>query len=418
MNRENDGMEPSHNVIGVVEMGSLLSGVKILDFTTLLPGPFATMILSDLGAEVLRVESHTRMDMARFAPPFVDSEGKISCMHAFLNRNKKSLALDLKFPESIEIIQRLIQEKGYDVLIEQFRPGVMDRLGLSYETLSSLNDGLIYCSITGYGQTGPFRNRAGHDINYLSRAGIMSYSGTKERGPCIMGIQVADVGSGSNNAVIGILAAIISRMNTGAGQHIDVAMTDGMFPYHVMSGIRHLVGEQEPCFETELLNGGSLYGFFETADGKYLSFGGLEPQFLTAFLKTLGLERYLDRLLDPAVMDEVRQLVSDLIRSQTRSHWEEVFRDVDACVEPVLSVSEALASEHAQARGLVVEVPGPDGKPIRQLSFPIQFSGYAPEYTRAGPRLGQDTEEILGSLDFSEEKIQEMKTKGIIGGMD
>ena len=235
-------------------MDALLQGVKVLDFTYLLPGPFATMMLSDLGAEVLRVESPTRIDMARLAPPFVDKECRVSCMHATLNRNKKSLALDLKKPECLEVIKRLISDQGYDILVEQFRPGAMKRLGLSYDDLSAIHPGLIYCSITGYGQTGPLRDRAGHDINYLSLSGIMSYSGRKDSGPCIMGIQVADVGSGSNNAVIAILAAVIHRMKTGKGQYIDISMTDGLFPHHVVSGIRGLIGEEDPGFETEMLH--------------------------------------------------------------------------------------------------------------------------------------------------------------------
>jgi crotonobetainyl-CoA:carnitine CoA-transferase CaiB-like acyl-CoA transferase len=397
-------------------MEPLLSGIKILDFTYLLPGPFATMILSDLGAEVLRVESHTRMDMARLAPPYVDKEGTISCMHACLNRNKRSIALDLKFKESIALIKRLIAEKGYDIVIEQFRPGAMGRLGLSYEILSGINPGLIYCSITGYGQTGPMRDRAGHDINYLALSGVMSYSGTKDGGPSLMGIQVADVGSGSNNAAIGLLAAIVHRMKTGKGQYIDVSMTDGVFPYHVVSGLGSLVGAPEPGYETEILNGGSLYGFYETSDGKYLSFGGLEPQFLSAFLNALGLPEYIPRLMEPDLTEELRRRVSDVIRSQDLSHWESVFKDVDACVEPVLTVLEAASSEHAKARELVVEVPGPDGVPIRQIAYPIRFSNYKPEYLRAGPALGQDTRDVLNALGLSEAEIADLKSKGIING--
>ncbi|MGO9145156.1 MAG: CaiB/BaiF CoA transferase family protein [Desulfomonilia bacterium] len=398
-------------------MEPLLSGIKILDFTYLLPGPFATMILSDLGAEVLRVESHTRMDMARLAPPYVDKDGTVSCMHAYLNRNKRSIALDLKFKESIALIKRLIAEKGYDIVIEQFRPGAMGRLGLSYEILSGINPGLIYCSITGYGQTGPMRDRAGHDINYLALSGVMSYSGTKDGGPSLMGIQVADVGSGSNNAAIGLLAAIVHRMKTGKGQYIDVSMTDGVFPYHVVSGLGSLVGGPEPGYETEILNGGSLYGFYETSDGKYLSFGGLEPQFLSAFLNALGLSEYIPRLMEPDLTEDLRRRVSDVIRSQDLSHWGSVFKDVDACVEPVLTVLEAASSEHAKARELVVEVPGPDGVPIRQIAYPIRFSNYKPEYLRAGPALGQDTRDVLNALGLSEAEIADLKSKGIINGV-
>jgi len=396
-------------------METLLQGIKILDFTYLLPGPFATMMLCDLGAEVLRVESPTRMDLARLAPPFVDKDCKVSCMHATLNRNKKSIALDLKQKESIEVVKRLICDKDYDVVIEQYRPGAMERLGLSYEQLSEIHPGLIYCSITGYGQTGPLRDRAGHDINYLSLSGVMSYSGRKSSGPCLMGIQIADVGSGSNNAVIGILAALIGRMKTGKGQHIDISMTDGLFPHHVVSGIRNLVGEEEPGFETELLNGGSFYGFYETSDGKYISFGGLEPQFLIACLKALEMEDYIDRLMDPGIQDEVKEKIAQKILTETRDHWVKVFENVDACVEPVLSFSEATKSEHAQARELLVNVPGPDGKPITQIGLPIKFSDYSPEYKWAGPSLGKDTMEIVESLGFSDKEIQQMKSNKIFG---
>jgi len=398
-------------------MGTLLQDIKILDFTYLLPGPFATMMLCDLGAEVLRVESPTRLDLARLAPPFVDKDCKVSCMHATLNRNKKSIALDLKQKDSIEVVERLICEKGYDVVIEQYRPGAMERLGLSYERLAKIHPGLIYCSITGYGQTGPYRNRAGHDINYLSLSGVMSYSGRKASGPCLMGIQIADVGSGSNNAVIGILAAVIGRMRTGKGQYVDISMTDGLFPHHIVSGIRNLVGEEEPGFETELLNGGSFYGFYETSDGKYISFGGLEPQFLIACLTALDLVDYIERLMNPGIQDELKVKIAEKIRTRDRDHWVRVFENIDACVEPVLSFSEATQSEHAQARGLLVDVPGPEGKPITQIGLPIKFSDYSPEYKWAGPCLGEDTMEIVASLGFSEDEIQQMKSNKIFGNI-
>ena len=400
----------------LADMSGLLNGIKVLDFTYLLPGPFATMLLSDLGAEVLRVESPTRIDLARLAPPFVDRDCRVSCMHAMLNRNKKSLALDLKFPESVAIVRKLIAEEGYDVVVEQFRPGAMDRLGLSWEALREISPGLIYCSITGYGQSGPLRDRAGHDINYLSLAGVMSYSGRAATGPCQMGIQVADVGSGSNNAVIGVLAAVIHRMSTGEGQRIDISMTDGMFLHHVVSGIRTLVGEEDPGLETEILNGSSLYGFYETSDGGYLSFGGLEPQFLTAFLEGIGLQDWIPRLMEPGITEELKGRVADAVRSRTRAEWEEVFREVDACVEPVLTVSEALESEHARFRGLVAEVPGPDGVPLRQIGLPIRFSGHSPRFQWAGPALGKDTEEVLRSLGLADREISEMRSRGIIGG--
>ena len=196
------------------------------------------------------------------------------------------MALNLKDPRAVKIVRRLIAD--YDILIEQFRPGVMARFGLDYETLKAANPALIYCSLTGYGQTGPMRNRAGHDINYLARSGIVSYSGRKASGPCLMGIQIADVASGSNNSVIGILAAVVHRQTTGEGQHVDVSMTDGAVAFNALSAAAYLVDGTETCCEEGVLNGGSLYDFYETKDGKYLSFGGLEPQFFAAFCETIG----------------------------------------------------------------------------------------------------------------------------------
>ena len=395
-------------------MSSLLTGLKILDFTTLLPGPFATMVLADLGAEVVRIESPTRMDLARIMPPFVDDEGKISCFHAYVNRNKKSVTLDLKNKESFSIIERLLNH--YDIIIEQFRPGVMNRLGLSYERLSSINPGLIYCSLTGYGQTGPLKDRAGHDINYLSLSGIMGYSGTKKGGPTLMGIQIADVGSGSNNAIIGILAAVIYRMRTGKGQHIDVSMTDGLFPYHAVCATKELGGGGESVgYETEPLNGGSLYGFYKTADERYISFGGLEPQFFSAFCKALGVEDLIEgTVVQPGRLDEAKRKV---IRTKPMDYWVEKFKDIDACVEPVLSLSEAASSDLARDRGLFVDVPGPGGKPITQIAHPVKFSECSPEYKRAGCELGKDTLDVMQSLGYSSHEIEGMKSKGVFGGI-
>ncbi len=395
-------------------MSSLLAGLKILDFTTLLPGPFATMVLADLGADVVRIESPTRMDLARAMPPFVDDEGGISYFHAYVNRNKKSVALDLKNKDSFSVIERMLTH--YDIIIEQFRPGVMDRLGLSYKRLSSINRGLIYCSLTGYGQTGHLKDRAGHDINYLSLSGIMGYSGRKEDGPTLMGIQVADVGSGSNNAIIGILAAVIYRMTTGKGQHIDVAMTDGLFPYHAAYASKKLCSGEDVSYETEPLNGGSLYGFYETKDNRYISFGGLEPQFFAAFCRVLGLEDLIEAtVLQPGRLDEAKEKVKDIIKAKPLDYWVKRFKETDACVEPVLSFSEALDSDLVKERGMLVDVPGPGGKPITQIAHPIKFSETSPEYKRAGCELGKDTLDVLQSLGYSTHEIEGMKSKGVFG---
>ncbi len=396
-------------------MGGLLSGLKILDFTYLLPGPFATMVLADLGADVIRVESPSRIDMVRILPPLLDEEGMVSALHAYLNRNKKSIALDLKNRDSISVIERLIGD-GYNIIVEQFRPGVMERLGLSYDSLARIDPSIIYCSITGYGQEGPFRDRAGHDINYLSLSGIMGYSGRKDTGPCLMGIQVADLGSGSYNTIVSILAAVISRLNTGKGQYIDVAMADGLFPYNAVQASSELAGGASSGYETEVLNGGSLYGFYETADGRYISFGGLEQQFFNEFCKALGVEDLVDGgIMQFGNMVKARERISGIIRSKPLAFWIERFENFDACVEPVLTLGEALESEYAKAKGLVVDVPGPDGRPVKQLAHPVRFSDFKPRYTKAGGRVGEDTDAVLRALGYTEEQVKNLEKKGVFG---
>ena len=214
-------------------MSGPLKGLKILDFTTLLPGPFATMNLTDLGAEVLRVISGSRPDMAAFAPPFLAGTD-ISFTVPYMQRGKRSMTLNLKDPRAVQIVHQLVSD--YDILIEQFRPGVMAKFGLDYESLKKINPAIIYCSITGYGQDSPLSGKAGHDINYLARSGLMSYSGKKDSGPSLMGMQIADVASGSYNSIIGILASVVCRNETGKGQYIDISMTDGAIAFNAMVG--------------------------------------------------------------------------------------------------------------------------------------------------------------------------------------
>jgi len=372
-----------------------LSGLKILDFTSLLPGPLATMNLADLGAEILKIESPSKPDLVRFIPPFIDKERKISCVHGYLNRNKRSLALNLKQKESASIMEKLILEKGFDIIIEQFRPGVMDRLGFSYQKLKEIRSDIIYCSITGYGQTGPLKDRAGHDINYMSLSGVMSFSGTKKSGPFVPGIQIADT-AGAHNSVTGILAAVIHRMKTGNGQHIDIAMTDCMFQYNALTGPGTLCGGKDAAYETEVLNGASLYGCYETLDCRYLSFGGLEPQFSTLFFEALGLEHLIaGGVFQFGNLDQARDSVKNAIKAKPLSYWTEKFSVIDACVEPVLSFSESVRTYHAMARNLVVEIPSGDEKTVPQIACPIKFSECEASYRWAGCRPGNDNDMIM-----------------------
>jgi crotonobetainyl-CoA:carnitine CoA-transferase CaiB-like acyl-CoA transferase len=391
-------------------MSGPLYGLKILDFTTLLPGPYATMILADMGAVVLRVVSRSRPDVVAYIPPFITGIN-MSAAFTHLGRGKRSMHLNLKDSRAVKIIHQLIAT--YDILIEQFRPGVMAKFGLDYVSLKKINPSLVYCSLTGYGQNGPFRDRAGHDINYLARSGVMSYSGRKESGPNLTGMQIADIASGSNNAVIGILAAVVYRSKTGKGRHIDISMTDGMVAFNAMYGANFLVDGQDPVRESTLLNGGSLYDFYETKDGKYLSVGSIEPQFFAAFCETIKCPDLIPGGIAPPDIAIAKKRIREIIKTKTRDEWTEEFRNVDACVEPVLSLSEALYNSHATERGLVVEVGLPDGGKVRQLASPIKFSETPPHYKNTGMPPGIHTKEVLLEIGYSEEEIKDFENTGL-----
>lgn len=365
-----------------------LAGLKVLDFSTLLPGPFATMMLADLGAEVIHVESPTRVDLVRVMPPYADGQ---STAHAYLNRNKQSLTLDLKNPKSIEKVKQLISE--FDIVVEQFRPDVMTRLGLGYDDLKVINPRLIYCSITGYGQTGSYKNRAGHDINYVSLAGIAGHSGRQDSGPPAMGIQVADVAGGSLHAVIGVLAAVIERGRSNQGQHIDISMTDCAFTLNSMAASAQVAGGEEQAAEKAALNGGSYYDYFKTADDRYISIGSLEPQFMMGLSAALELPVLTKKGASMHADDrqEVKQAVAQAIAAKPFAHWQQVFNQLDVCVEPVLSLKEATESQLAQERGWIVDVPlsAQSQTSQKQLACPIKFSRSVARYDFIGQQLGE-----------------------------
>lgn len=393
-------------------MDAPLKGLRVLDFSTLLPGPYASMMLADLGADVVHIESPTRVDLLRVMPPF---DGDTSASHAYLNRSKRSVALDLKNPRAIEIIQKLLPE--FDIVLEQFRPGVMDRLGLGYDTLSEQHPGLIYCAITGYGQTGPYANRAGHDINYLALSGISSYTGRKTDGPLPPGFQLADVAGGSHHAVIGILAAVIQRDRCGKGQFVDVSMTDAVFSMHAMAGAGYLAAGELPEREGGLLNGGAFYDFYETRDGRFFSVGSLEPQFLSQLLKATGLEAMSKQAMtqSASAQSEFKAALRDAFRSKDFANWCEVFEALDCCVEPELNLAEAVEHAQIRARDLLVDVPRKDGSTQRQVASPIRFSGAQAEYHFIGRPLGADTESVLAELGYDEQQVDALRTSGVFG---
>lgn len=393
-------------------MSGPLSSLKVLDFSTLLPGPFASLLLADMGAEVLRVESPTRADLVRVLPPF---EGGCSTSHAYLNRNKRSLALDLKQPGALAVVHRLVEE--YDILLEQFRPGVMDKLGLGYDVLKAINPRLIYVSITGYGQTGPYRDRAGHDLNYLALSGLASYTGRRESGPLPLGMQVADIAGGSLHGVIGLLAAVVQRQQTGQGQHVDISMTDCAFSLHAMSGAGFLAGGVEPEMEGQVLNGGSFYDYYRTRDGRWLSVGSLEPQFMQQFCAQLGRPELAARGLSPKAEDQraLKREIEIEIERRDFAEWQQCFAAVDACVEPVLGLAEAVDHPQLQARGLVTEVPREGGAPQRQIACPIRFSGGLDAPRHIGVAVGAHSAEVLREIGYNDEQIAELKAGKVMG---
>ncbi len=388
-----------------------LHGLKILDFTRLLPGPFGTMMLADLGAEVLRVEAPNLPDLTQMMPPF---DGPLSGAHCLLNRGKSSIVLDLKKPEGVGVVKRLVKE--YDIVVEQFRPGVMEKLGVGYDALRAENERLIYCSISGYGQDGPYANRAGHDVNYLSLAGIMSYSGRRNGGPVPMGVQIADIGCGGYNAVVSILAATLHREGTGEGQYIDISMTDGAMLWGSMGAMRYLVGDEVIERENDFLNGGTYYDCYETKDGQYLSVGALEPQFFEALCKAVGREELIPKQI--AMGEEGQAVKAEFaaeFKKKTRDEWVRVFEKVDACVEPVLSTKEMVEHPNTRARNMIVEVPKPDGSTQRQVGSPFKFSRTPPEIRHIGVESGANTEEVLKKAGYSEEEIERMRKARVFG---
>ncbi|MEN8385440.1 CaiB/BaiF CoA transferase family protein [Acinetobacter towneri] len=368
-------------------MTHALSGLKVLDFSTLLPGPFASLYLADMGAEVIHIESATRPDLIRLFPPYANGQ---ATSHSYLNRNKQSITLDLKSPESIQLIHDKIAE--FDIVLEQFRPGVMQRLGLDYASLAKINPQLIYCSITGYGQTGDYQQRAGHDINYLALSGIAGHSGRQAGGPPPLGIQVADVAGGSLHALVAILSAVIERQRSGLGQYIDISMTDCAATLNNMAASAVLAAQVPQYAEQSYLNGGTYYDYYETADGRYLSVGSLEPQFMQGLAQILNLPILLEKgaSLDPQERLQVKHAIQDKIKTQSFATWQQVFAQYDVCVEPVFTLDEALHSPLAQQRGWTVEVPIQQNaeKTETQLACPIKFSRSQMRYDYIGQALG------------------------------
>ncbi|MBW1810090.1 MAG: CoA transferase [Deltaproteobacteria bacterium] len=393
------------------ENSSPFSGLRILDLTRQFPGPLATMMLGDLGADVIKIEDPQNGDLMRFLPPFKNG---IGAGFLSLNRSKRSLTLNLKDPKGKELFLKLAAQS--DLVVEGFRPGVIERLGIGYQKLKRVRPDIILCSISGYGQTGPYRLRAGHDINYCSKAGVSGASGDSQGAPALLGVQVADVGGGTWQALAAIMAALFQRERTGQGQWLDVSMTDGVLTTMFLALQEVLAGEPAPARGQAPLTGGLPgYGIFETADGKYMAVGAIEPHFFAALCEAVGCSHLKDEGFSLGSSGQkVKQELAAAFRKKTRQEWVAVFEPVDACVEPVLEGAEVLADAQLAAREMFFTMDHPLAGTINQLATPLRLCGKL-EPNLVPPALGEHSQEILTQLGLKIDEIEDLANKGIVG---
>jgi crotonobetainyl-CoA:carnitine CoA-transferase CaiB-like acyl-CoA transferase len=388
-----------------------LAGLRVLDLTRLLPGGYATRVLADLGADVVKVEEPGRGDYLRWMPPFASTgEG---AMHLTLNRGKRSVTCDLRRDGGREALRRLVADA--DVLVESYRPGVMDRLGVGYDALRAVNPRLVYVAITGYGSDGPYVDKAGHDIDYLGYAGALSFTGHPETGPWQPGLQIADLGGGAWPAVVATLAALRVRDASGEGQFCDVSMTDGVLSWLSIHAGAYAATGESPHIGREILNGGyACYGVYRCADGRYVAVGALEPAFFTALLDGLALGELAPWHLDPDRQNELRARIAEVLATKPRDEWVERFAGTDACVAPVNDVAEAFADPSAIARGMVVERPLADGTPFAQVGVVPRFAATPGQVGDWPAPLGADTDDVLTAAGASDADLARWRAEGAV----
>jgi alpha-methylacyl-CoA racemase len=396
-------------------MSQALSDIRVLDLSRLLPGGFCSLMLADFGAEVLKVEDTGMGDYIRWSPPYYEGadDSAKSALYLSLNRGKRSIRINLKEDGGREVLLRLARE--YDVLLESFRPGVLDRLGVGYERLREENPGLVYCAISGYGQDGPFRDRSGHDMNYLGLVGLLGLTGEKGGPPVQAGGQIADVGGGALMAAFGIMAALRERERSGEGQLVDVSMADGSLSWLAMIAARYFCdGEVPQRGEPELSGGLICYRPYACSDG-WVTLGALEPKFWQAWCRGVGREDLIERQFERPGGDAHGE-VERIFLGRTRDEWQEFATHNDCCLEPVLDLDEALDSELVRAREMVVELDQPGAGPIKQLGLPVKLSRTPGKVDAPGPALGEHTDEVLTAAGYSPEEIDALKQSGAVAG--
>ncbi len=400
-----------------------LSGIKVLDLSRLLPGGFCSLLLADFGAEVLKVEDTGQGDYIRWAPPYYDGaeDSAKSALFLSLNRNKRSIRIDLKNEAGREVLLRLVRD--HDVVLESFRPGVLDRLGVGYERMREQNPGIVYCAISGYGQTGPKRDASGHDMNYLGLIGLLGLTGEKDGPPVQSAGQIADLGGGALMAAFGIMAALRERdggggrPGSGQGQMVDVSMSDGALSWLAMVAGSYFADGIVPRRGEQLLAGSVIcYRPYECSDG-CVTLGALEPKFWQAWCRGVGREDLIEKQFEKPGSAAHEQVV-EVFKSRTRAEWAQFASEHDCCLEPVLELDEALASGLVREREMVVTLDQPgvqDG--VRQLGVPIKLDRTPGEHNRLpGPALGEHTEEVLRAAGYTDAQIAELLEGGAVAG--
>jgi crotonobetainyl-CoA:carnitine CoA-transferase CaiB-like acyl-CoA transferase len=384
-----------------------LGNIRVLDLTRLLPGPYCTMLLADFGAEVIKVEDPEVGDYAR------ELDGNGAFFHS-LNRNKKSVSMNLKTEQGKEIFLKMAEKA--DVVVESFRPGVMDRLGVGYDALKRVNPSLVYCAVTGYGQTGPYAGLVGHDINYLSYAGLLHFFGERDKKPSVPPVQIADIGGGALPATIGIMLALFERERSGKGQFVDISMLDNVISWMQTILPHYFATEMQPKRGEFMLSGGkACYEVYETKDGRYLSVGALESKFWAAFCKGIGREDFIP-LLDAPLHEQhrLKAQIQTILLEKTLAEWLEIFVDVEACVSPVHTLEEMVKDPQVIARKIIQAMKDPSIGEIKHIAPPIRLSETPGSLRTPAPKLGEHTGEMLAEIGYSSEQVQLLKTEGVI----
>jgi crotonobetainyl-CoA:carnitine CoA-transferase CaiB-like acyl-CoA transferase len=375
-------------------MAPPLRNVKLLDLSRQLPGPFCSMMLADLGADVLVIASPS--DAMGLGIPLIQ-------------RNKRSMTLNLKAPEGHRIFMQLVRDA--DVVLEGFRPGVTERLGIDYPRLAEINPRVVYCSISGYGQDGPYRDKVGHDVNYLGYAGVLGVSGAAGQAPTILPVQVADIGGGALMATVGILAALMAREHSGRGQFVDISMMDGSVAWNVFHTLLYLaLGKEPERGRTQLTGHYPCYAVYETKDGKYVTVGALEPHFWRNLCQQLGVPEFIpDQFAEGERREEMFRDIRAKFREQTQAEWLRRLEPIDICFGPVNTITETLADPQVQARGMIRDVGG-----RKLIASPLKLSATPPVEPALPPEFGQHTDAVLRALGYADDVIAALRAKQVV----